>query len=372
MKRLETAIQCHRRALALAPRSPMFHHNLGIALSLANQHTDAIAEFNQSLALAPDDPHVLWDRGRSYLHLGDYAFGWAGYEARLQTGDLPRRPAPGKRWRGEQYAGKTLLLISEQGIGDAIWAARYLERVKSLGGELIVECRRELIPLLESLGCIDRVVAKADPLPEADLHDYLCSVPGLFTNDLFSIPTVPYFQTFPDRAEKFSPAMAKAGSRLRVGIVWSGSTTFKGNKDRAVPLRFFLKFFSLPSVQLYSLQKGSPEAELNSLPKGAPIIDLAPLITDFSDTAAAVGQLDLVIMTDSAVAHLGGALGKPVWVLLNYVPHWLWLLDRTDSPWYPSLRLFRQRAWGDWLSVFDSATAALIDLCESKHRGAGI
>ena len=142
--------------------------------------------------------------------------------------------------------------------------------------------------------------------------------------------------------------------------MWSGSTTFGANHDRATPLRMFLQWFALPGVQLYSLQKGPPEAELKALPAGAPIIDLSPMIGDFADTAAAVAQLDLVLMTDSSVAHLAGALGTPVWLLLNFVPHWLWLLDRPDSPWYPSLRLFRSRAWGDWTGVFDQAAAELL------------
>ncbi len=150
--------------------------------------------------------------------------------------------------------------------------------------------------------------------------------------------------------------------------MWSGSTTFGANHDRATPLRMFLQWFALPGIQLYSLQKGPPEAELRALPAGAPIIDLSPAIGDFADTAAAVAQLDLVLMTDSAVAHLAGALGTPVWLLLNFVPHWLWLLDRPDSPWYPSLRLFRPRAWADWTGVFDQAAAELLAWSTGSRR----
>ncbi len=153
-------------------------------------------------------------------------------------------------------------------------------------------------------------------------------------------------------------AMKPAGRLLRVGIVWSGSTTSGANADRAMPLAAFVSAFSIPGVQLFSLQKGPPQAQLEKLPD-ASVIDLSAQLHDFADTAGAIAQLDLVIMTDSAVGHLAGAMGKPCWVLLNHVPFWIWFKERGDSPWYPSLRLFRSRVWGDWTSPADAAAAAL-------------
>ncbi len=360
LKHTDSAIACHQRALELAPNDPGAHHNLGIALTTANRHVEALAALDRAIALRPEDPKPRWDRARSYLHLGEYASGWAEYESRLLTGQLPDRKLPGRRWTGERYDGKRLLIVSEQGFGDAIWIARYLPRVKALGGELIFECRPEAIPLIASMKVADRIVPKADPLPEADFHLYQCSLPGLYSPSFATIPAAPYVTPEPERLAKLAPLLERGRGKLKVGIVWSGSTTFGANHDRAVSLKLFLQWFALPGVQLYSLQKGPPEGELKDLPAGAPIIDLAPLLGDFADTAAAAAQLDLVLMTDSAVAHLTGALGKPVWVLLNFVPHWLWLLERADSPWYPSLRLFRQRAWGDWTGVFDQAAAELL------------
>ena len=360
LKHTESAIACHRRAIALKPDVPGSHHNLGLAFTAADRHVEALAALDRAADLDPANPNIRWDRGRSHLHLGDYKRGWPDYEARLKTGQLPARKAPGRRWSGQRYDGKRLLIISEQGFGDAIWIARYLRRVKALGGELIMECRPELIPLIAAMNVVDRLVAKADPLPDADYHIHQLSLPALYTTSLASIPRSPYLQPDPRRLAKFADAMDRGKGKLRVGIVWSGSVTFEANHDRAVPLRMFLQWFTLPGVQLYSLQKGPPETELKTMPEGAPIIDLAPLLGDFADTAAAVAQLDLVLMTDSAVAHLAGAIGKPVWLLLNFVPHWQWLLDRGDSPWYPSARLFRQRAWGDWTGVFDRAAAELI------------
>ncbi|MBF0561229.1 MAG: hypothetical protein HQL37_04245 [Alphaproteobacteria bacterium] len=203
-------------------------------------------------------------------------------------------------------------------------------------------------------------------IPGPPHHCPVCSVPGLFSPDLGSIPAAPYLSVPAGRAAKLRPLIERAENRLRVGIVWSGSTTFKANQDRATPLRAFLDAFALPGVQLYSLQKGPPEAKLRALPAGASIIDLAPVLADFADTAAAIAQLDLVIMTDSAVAHLAGAMGRPVYVLLGHVAYWLWLLDRTDSPWYPSVRLFRPRGEGDWAYVFDSAATALLAMVPSR------
>ena len=205
---------------------------------------------------------------------------------------------------------------------------------------------------------------RGDPLPPADFYCYLCSLPGLFTLDFASIPAAPYLAAPRDRLSKFAPLFEQAGQKLKVGIVWSGSITFKKNQERAQSIMRFFQAFALPGVQLYSLQKGPRTTELTSLPKGGPIIDLAPYLNDFADTAAAISHLDLVIMTDSAVAHLVGAMGKPVWVLLGYVAHWLWLQDRTDNPWYPSMRLFRPRAEGDWDYVFDSASVELMQLAK--------
>jgi len=167
-----------------------------------------------------------------------------------------------------------------------------------------------------------------------------------------------------ERLAKFAPLLEQGRGRLKVGIVWSGSVTLKRNQERAQPLLRFFQGFALPGVQLHSLQKGPREKELHALPRGGPIIDLAPLIDDFADAAAAISQLDLIITTDSAVAHLAGSLGKPVWLLLGLWAHWLWLLDRADSPWYPSMRLFRPRGEGDWDYVFDAASTELMALAK--------
>lgn len=361
MKQLKSAIACHQRAVELSRPDPLLHHNLGTSLAEANRHGEAVAAFTRALEIKPDYHMAKWDRARSYLYLANYRQAWPDYEVRLITGQLPKRDLPGEKWDGSPYGGKRLLLVAEQGFGDTLWVARYLARVKALGGELIMECQRELLPLIENMGLVDRfVVRDAAPLPDADFWCYHCSLPGLFTQEVASIPAPPYLSAPRDRLAKFRPVMEPAKDRLKVGIVWSGSVTFKKNHERAQSLLRFLQAFVMPGVQLYSLQMGPRREELTSLPRGAPMIDLAPMIDNFADTAAAIMQLDLIIMTDSAVAHLAGALGKPVWLLLGHVAHWLWLLDRGDTPWYPSIRFFRPRAEGDWDYVFDSASAELM------------
>lgn len=361
MKYLESAIACHKRAVALAPESSDCLFNLEVAYSNAMRTAEALETLEKALALKPTDPDLRWDRALNNLRLGNYAEGFRDYEARMETGALPDRNPPGKMWRGESYAGQILLIVSEQGYGDTIWASRYLPRVKALGGKLIVECRKDMVPLIESMGIADRVIAKGSPFPMADLHINICSLPGLFVKSAADISGAPYIKPPADRLEKARAAIGDAKGKLKVGIVWSGSTTFKGNPDRAAPLRMFLDAFAIPGVQLYSLQKGPPAAELKAV-KNASVIDLAPVLDDFADAAAVVSELDLIIMTDSAVAHLAGALEKPVWVMLNRAPYWMWMDEREDSSWYETVKLFRPREWGGWVGVFDRVAAELLML----------
>jgi tetratricopeptide (TPR) repeat protein len=359
MKYLESAIECHKRAVALAPESSDCLFNLEVAYSAGMRTHEALETLEKALKLKPNDPDLRWDRALNNLRLGNYAEGWRDYEARMETGALPDRNPPGKSWHGEAYPGQTLLIVSEQGYGDTIWASRYLPRVKALGGTLIVECRKDMVPLVESMGVADKVIAKGTPFPAADLHINICSLPGLYVESAADISGKPYIKPPAEREQKARAAIGDAKGKLKVGIVWSGSTTFKGNPDRAAPLRMFLEAFAMPGVQLYSLQKGPPVAELKAL-KNAPIIDLAPAMADFADTAAIVAQLDLVIMTDSAVAHLAGAVGTPVWVLLNRAPYWMWGENQITSEWYDSIEFFRQTGWMNWASVFDPAATRLI------------
>ena len=269
------------------------------------------------------------------------------YESRT-NGKLPQRALPGQPWRGERYDGKRLLVVAEQGHGDAMWVARYFRHVKALGGgELILESRPETFALFKAMGLADKIVPKRDPLPDADFHVLQMSLPRLLAAD--GLLPAPYITAPSEHVQRLAPVMSSGMPHrpLRVGIVWGGSPTYQAKADRDASLALFLRWFALPGVQLYSLQKGPQADDLKNVPAGV-IVDLAPHTGDFYETAGAIANLDLVLMTDTGVAHLAGAMGKPVWLLLNRVPHWLWQEGRSDCPWYPSMRLFRQGFWGDW------------------------
>ncbi len=358
LKLFDSAVACHDAALARAPNDGLLHYNRGISLAEAGHHGAAIAAFTAALRHAPDHPMAAWDRARSYLHLGNLAAGWADYEVRLRNGLVPPRAVPGTRWEGQPYAGRRLLLLAEQGFGDMIWVSRFIAHVKALGGDLIVESPPELAGLHRAAGLADRVVIQGDALPPADFHLWQCSLPGLLADSIAALPPAVELTPTPSVRARFQPIFAPADGKLKVGIIWSGSTSFGRNSERATRLAPFIDAFDLPGVQLYSLQKGPPAQELADAAADT-VVDLGPLLQGFDDTAGALSHLDLIIMTDSAVAHLAGTMQRPVWVLLGRNAHWLWLAERTDSPWYPSMRLFRPRGEDDWSFVFDQAAKAL-------------
>ena len=360
----EMASACFETAAILDPQPHAHHYNLGVAHASAGCHATAIEFFTRSLGVAPDKPQAVYARALCHLARGDLKRGWLDYEARFAAGIVARRMLPGRPWAMQRYAGQRLVIAFEQGMGDGIWAARMFPAVKALGGELVVECPRALIRLFASMGVVDRFVPYGQDLPDADWHSHLCSLPGLVTPSLHDIRGTPYLSAAQPSSDKFRVLRDVPSGVTKVGIIWSGNTRFKRNMHRATSLKRFVDAFMLPGVQLFSLQKEEPAAELKAY-QG--IVDLAPLLDDFADTAAAVAGLDLVIMTDSAVAHLAGAMGRPIWVLLGYDPAWFWLTDRADSPWYDSMRLFRPRGLDDWTSVFDAAAAALLRLTQRRQ-----
>ncbi len=402
-RRFDEAIAYLQTALVIDPNSSLIHVNLGniyldikynktglyhlfrahdlnpnenhvesnIALGLMADHhiDDAIAYLDGLIAATPDDDRLIMIRAHAKLHQGRYADGWRDYENRIYAKDKVQRHEPGQLWDGSSYPGKRLVIIAEQGLGDALWIARYLPRVKALGGELIMECAPEIMPMIAAMGAVDRFVERREDtvLPDADYFLYQCSLPALFSPDVASIPGEPYFKPDPAQAAKFLPALAKGEGKLKVGIIWSGNTKFPGNYDRAAPLSLFMQSLAMPGVQLYSLQKGEPAKDLQGNVSSAPIIDMDPLIHNFLDTATLASMLDLVIMTDTSTAHLVGALGKPIWLLLNYLPNWLWRTTGSTSPWYPSMRIFRPAAWNDWRGIFDEASTELRKLASPQR-----
>lgn len=355
----DEAIGLYHEALTVAPEHAETWSSLGLALCSAGKLGDALAACQRAAALRPNRPLVHWNLAHVLLLMGQYVEGWAEYEWRWQVREFPspRRNFPAPQWRGEPLAGRTILLHAEQGFGDTIQFVRYASLVAQRGGRVVLECPEKLARLLESATGIGRVVASGTDLPSFDVHVPLLSLPHVFGTTLATIPAAtPYLQAPADASARWTARLAETKA-MRVGLAWAGNPDQKYAALKSVPLEALARLTAREDARFFSLQVGAA-AELARLPAGR-IIDLAPELTDFAETAAAIGQLDLVISADTVVAHLAGALGKPAWVMLQDVPDWRWLMGRDDSPWYPGMRLFRQTRAGDWAGVVSQVEAAL-------------
>ena len=296
----------------------------------------AVACFEQAIALQPDYAQAHFNLGLTLLQLGDYPRGFAEYEWRWQTGQFPPFHCPHPRWDGHPIPEKTLLIHTEQGSGDAIQFARYLPLAAQRCGRLVLACPAEVMPLLATLPGITEV-REAGHINVADFDTYLplLSLPQVFGTTLATVPApVPYIDMAALRRRKGAaavPALPTSPSR-RVGLVWAGSPTHGNDRQRSCPLRAFVPVLRTPGLRFYSLQTGERRRDLGDVPAALAIEDLSPHLHDFGDTALLIAQLDLVISVDTAVAHLAGALGRPVWTLLSYVPDWRWRLESHSPP----------------------------------------
>lgn len=351
--RAEEAATWQRRALEIEPDSANCLHSLSISQRLLGQLPENLATLELAARLAPNHRGVRWDLCNTLLAVGRYRDGWKGYRDRWAQDEAGSIPFDKPTWDGRRFDNKTLLIFAEQGFGDTILAARFLPAVRQLGGKVVVCCQPELMRLIERMELCDRVVAKNTPPGHYDLQIAMMDLPGLFVSQASEIPGAPYLTADPRIRAMYENIFAPAENTLKIGIVWSGSVTFKGNKFRAACLEDFLALAGAAQTTLYSLQMGQPQQELKRVGTGALVTDLSPLLTDFDATAAVVDCLDLIIMTDSSVAHLAGALGKPVWNLLGPRPYWLWELEEESCPWYPSMRLIRKPLDMAWDAVLD-------------------
>lgn len=307
----------------------------------------------------PESPRARYERGLLDLLFGRLPEGWEGHEARLdipgQVG--PRRAFAQPRWAGQPFAGKTLLIHYEQGFGDTLMFLRYLPRVKAQGGRVLLEVQPPLAGLATTCAGVDMVLLHGEPLPPFDLQLSLLSLPLVFRTAQDTIPgEVPYLDVpgFVPNRQGIAELLADSAGQVRVGLVWSGRSAYKNDAARSLPRAALAPLAAVPGVAWHSFQLGDPEP--------APLPgcrSLAPLLTDFSDTAYALSGMDLVITVDTAVAHLAGALAIPTLLLLPFFPDWRWMLGRNDTPWYPSLRLYRQTDPGDWGSVIQQLVADL-------------
>lgn len=370
LDRVEEAIEAHRKAVQLRPREPSWRHNFGVALREAGLFQEALDEFDAAIRLAPENDNYRWDRSIILLHLGRWEEGWIAYEWRYRLKEMPERRRDYPRWLGEDFKGRTLVLHPEQGFGDTILATRWLPAVKARGGKVVLIAKPPLLRLFQGLPGVDEVISTED----ARLHGVhtfcsLMDLPRVFMPTPETAPPPPKL-TIPAAAQARAREWLKpAGERFTVGVVWSGSVTFKNNRKRAVGVERFLPLAEIPGVQLVSLQKGPREGDLDSSGANGVMLDVGRRVQDFAETAAVIDQLDLVIMTNSSVAHLCGTLGKPIWNLLNYVPYWLYGWETETTPWYPSMRLIRQPKPSDWDSVFARVTEDLTAAVAAKRAG---
>lgn len=370
--RLEEAIAVHERALTLQPGFADGHANLGSALHLIGRIEDAVAAFQRALALDPQNANAHHGLSIILLLKGRLAEGWREYEWRWRsTETLPRRLSGGE-WQGEYLNGRRLMIHAEQGFGDVLQFCRYLPLFRERIGHavfLVPEALRSL--LAESFPWLE-VTFPGRQRPVYDCYCALLSLPRLQGTVLETIPaTVPYLRTQAGPARRWAAEMATAptggGGELRVGIVWAGNPKHINDINRSLAISFLVPVLGVKGVRFFSLQVGERGRDLQHLLAGA-VTDLAPMLTDFAETAAAIAALDLLIAVDTSVGHLAGALGKPVWLLLPWVPDWRWLLDRSDSPWYPTMRLFRQTSHGDWATVLRQVGDDLAAVVQGDRR----
>lgn len=342
------AVTAYRQAIGLLPAQAETWYGLGGAMREEGRFKEAIAAYTHAIELDPDHALARYQRGIVQLTLDEYAAGWEGFEWRTSIDELriPERAIPAPRWKGESLAGRTLLVYAEPGIEETLRFARYLPLAAKRGGRVIVECQPVLRRLLEAMPCIAQAISLGDPVPKCDYQIALPSLAQLFTRDAGSLPTdTPYL---PTRTWSNRVPLLPAGEGLRVGIACSSREG--RHAASALPPAMLAQLLATPGITWYSLDGSEGTAELRAV---AEVHDLTPLIRDMADTAALMGQLDLIVTTDSPVADLAGGLGIPMWVLLGSVPGWHWGADRDTCRWYPRARLFRQAHGGGWTTVVE-------------------
>jgi tetratricopeptide (TPR) repeat protein len=364
LQRFEEALASYDRVIALQPNHADAHNNRGQVLRELERYDEALASYDRALALRPQ--HVMAHCNAAALRLltGDFERGWAHYEWRwLKKSVIPtQRNFTQPAWNGgDPIAGKTILIHSEQGLGDTIQFCRYVPLVAARGAQVIFEVQKPLQALMTSLGGAAQVVQKGGPLPAFDLHRPLVSLPLAFGTRLETIPSTTGYLSAPAQHVTMWQSRLDGKSHPRIGLVWSGNPGHERDRERSIGLRSFLPLFDAfgADVTFVSLQKDVRAEDAALIKERADILDYGNAIEDFSDTAALISLMDLVISVDTSVAHLAGALGKPVWILLTYFPDWRWLLGRDDSPWYPPARLFRQDKSRTWDGVIAQVCQAL-------------
>ena len=372
------AADAYRRAIQLDPNLFDPQGNLALTLLKMGRAKEALAIYDQIGARWPDAADAIANRSLALLTLGDLERGFADYEARWRTAAITPYRFQQPRWDGSDPSGKTILLMNEQGLGDTIHFVRYATLLAKRGAKTIVACPPVLRAVIETVQGVDGVVddkavgggtVTGGDVPQFDFYAPLSSLPGLFKTTLATIPArVPYISADPQRVERWRERLAGDAGNFKVGIVWAGTAAHVNDRSRSAPLAAFAPLAGIEGVTFYSLQKGPPAAQIASPPAGMKVVALGDELRDFADTAALLEVLDLLISVDTSVVHIAGALARPVWTLLAAGPDWRWMLDREDSPWYPTMRLLRQPQPGAWPPVMEGVAAELKGLVARKEK----
>lgn len=340
----DRAISEFRRALELRPNLPHAHNNLAGALEELGHYQQAIDTYRQSIQLRPDHYMAHLNVGIALLRQGDFQQGWPEYEWRCRNPELSEvfGELKSPRWDGMNLDGRRILLQSEQGFGDTIQTVRYAPLVAGRGGRVILRCQPALMRLMQGAEGVEEIVSASDPPPAHDLHCPLLSLPMVFGTTSHNVPAkIPYLKAPDEAVSRYRSRLADE-KRPKVGLVWAGRREHANDRNRSIDPKLLQPLLERKDICFISLQK-----EKTPRPPGE-LLDWTSELEDFSDTAALVQNLDIVISVDTAVAHLAGAVGTRTWLLLSHVPDWRWLIDRSDSPWYPTMCLFRQPRIGDW------------------------
>jgi tetratricopeptide (TPR) repeat protein len=352
------------RVLAIDPRNTKALYNRANILHELRRFEECLAAFAQTIECAPDYADAHWNEGLTRLLIGDFEIGWKKYEWRWKTASQRHlwRDFKQPLWLGmESLAGKTILVHAEQGLGDTIQFVRYVPRLAALGAKVVLEAPRSLHPLLRRIDGCSSVIVRGEPLPDFDLHCPIMSLPLAFETARATIPAdVPYLEPGIDRVEKWRTRMPPTEGRCRVALAWAGSATNKHDQLRSIAIAKLEPLLKAnEGVQWLSVQRELRAGDREWLAEHYDVHHLGEELEDFDDTAAVLSLADLVITVDTAIAHLAGALARPVWILLQYSPDFRWLLERDDSPWYPSARIFRQPQFGEWEPVIANVGAEL-------------
>jgi tetratricopeptide (TPR) repeat protein len=370
--RFEEAIAAYDRAIAIAPDYVKAHNNRGIALRALNRHGEALASYGKAIALDKQFADAHLNEAHALLTAGDLARGLAAYEWRWKVASIAphRRTFRQPLWLGTPpVARKTILLHAEQGFGDTIQFVRYAKPLARAGATVVLEVAPPLKELLSGLDGAARVLARGEAPPPFDLHCPLASLPLAFKTELASIPVeIPYLAAPAARLEKWRARMDGL-VRPRVALAWSGSAAHANDRNRSIPLARLQPLWSIDGASFVSVQRDVREGDARVLAGAPGLAHLGDELSDFADAAAVLALADLVISVDSAVAHLAGAMGRPLWILLPFSPDWRWLLERDDSPWYPTAKLFRQPSIGDWESVIERVRAELAHVGAAPGAG---